>query len=39
VLAFFILNQVMNGLQWLGTGLIVGGVMLMQAITARRRKV
>ncbi len=39
VLAFFILNQVMNGLQWLGTGLIVGGVMLMQIATVRRRKV
>jgi drug/metabolite transporter (DMT)-like permease len=39
VLAFFILNRVMNGLQWLGTGLIVGGVMVMQLITARRQKV
>lgn len=39
VLAFVILNQVMSGLQWLGTGLIVGGVMLMQAVTVRHKKV
>ncbi|MDB5082350.1 MAG: hypothetical protein JWP00_4274 [Chloroflexi bacterium] len=38
ILAFFILNQVMNGLQWLGTGLIVSGVLLMQGITARRKR-
>lgn len=38
VLAFFILNQVMSGLQWFGTALIVGGVMLMQAVTVRRQK-
>ena len=42
LLAWLLLNQLLSGLQWLGTGLIVGGVMIMQTAAsraARRNKV
>ncbi len=46
LLAWALLSQVLSGLQWLGTGLIIGGVILMQAAAnrmarqpARRNKV
>lgn len=39
LLALIFLGQVMNGLQWLGTSMIVGGVFVMQAITFNWRKV
>jgi DME family drug/metabolite transporter len=35
LLAWALLSQVLSGLQWLGTGLIVGGVLLMQAAASR----
>ncbi|MBN9388002.1 MAG: EamA family transporter [Chloroflexi bacterium] len=38
LLAWVLLSQVMSGLQWLGTALIVGGVIIMQAETTRRKR-
>jgi DME family drug/metabolite transporter len=35
LLAWLLLSQLMSGLQWLGTGLIMGGVMIMQAAASR----
>ncbi|HEX2916785.1 MAG TPA: EamA family transporter [Chloroflexia bacterium] len=38
ILALIFLGRSMNGLQWLGTGLIVGGVVIMQLVTANFKR-